>query len=189
MTLLIIGLILWTALHLMRCAAPGVRQALHDKLGLGAKGLIAIGILVSVGLMVVGYRGAEFIPIWTPPAFFGHINNLLMLFAFYVYFQTATAPGTAWIMGNTKNPQLTGFKIWAFAHLLANGDLASILLFGGLLAWAVVQVILGKKTPSLVDRSKARITSPVVHLAVSLGVFVIVAGIHIWLGVNPFGGV
>lgn len=189
MTLLILGLILWSVLHYFRAIAPGARQSLTDKMGAASKGLVALGILASLVLMVIGYRSADFIPIWNPPGFFGHINNFLMLFAFYVYLQTATKPGTAYAMGNIKNPQLTGFKIWAFAHLLANGDLASIVLFGGLLAWAVGQVILSKRTVSLVDRDKASIDQPAVHLVLVAIAYMIVAGIHMALGVNPFGGV
>jgi uncharacterized membrane protein len=184
---LLLGLALWTGLYLFRSAAPSARAALQDRLGDASKGLIALGLVLSVVLMVIGYRGAAFIPVWTPPAFFGHINNLLMLFAFYVYFITATKPGTAWVMDKTKNPQLTGFKIWAVAHLLANGDLASLVLFGGLLAWAVAQVILSKRVPSLVNRETGKISSPFVHAGLALGVYALVAGVHIWLGVNPFG--
>lgn len=184
---LILGLVLWAYFHFLRTAFPGFRQSLTDRFGEASKGIVAVGIVVSLALMILGYRATPFIEVWTPPAFMTHLNNLLMLFALYVYFQTATQPGTAWIMGNTKNPQLTGFKIWAVAHLLANGDLAAIVLFGGLLAWAVVQVILAKRMPSLVDRSAAKISSPVVHLGLVLVAYAVISGVHTWLGRWPFG--
>ncbi len=158
-----------------------------DKMGPASKGIVGAGVLLSLLMMILGYRAAPFIEVWTPTAGLTHLNNLLMLFALYVYFMTATKPGTAWIMGNVKNPQLTGFKIWTVAHLLVNGDLASIVLFGGLLAWAVIQVIMGKRVPTLVDRDTAPISSPFVHLAFVVVVFVVIAGIHAWLGPNPFG--
>lgn len=184
---LMAGLALWAGLHLMRSMAPDRRAALQDRFGEGSKGLIAGGLLLSLILMIYGYRWTPFVEIWSPPGFFTHINNLLMLFALYVYFITATQPGTAWIMGNTKNPQLTGFKIWAAAHLLVNGDLASILLFGGLIGWAVMEVIQSKKVPSLVDRSKAKISSPVVHLVLVLVAYGVIAALHTWFGRSPFG--
>jgi len=187
MILLLLGLALWTALHLLRSAAPDLRQALTDKMGQGSKGLIAVGIIVSVLLMIFGYRSAAFIPIWEPPVFLRYVNNLMMILALYIYFQTATKPGTAWIMGKTKNPQMVGFTFWAVAHLLVNGDLASIILFGGLLAWAVVQIKSSKKVPSLVDRETAKITSPFVHLGLVVVAFLVIATIHILLGYNPFG--
>ena len=181
---LILGVILWVDGHLWRRVFPG----LSERLGKMAYPASAITIIVSVVLMVIGYRSASFIPVWSTPEFFTHINNLLVLFAFYVYLMTATKPGTAFVMGNVKNPQLTGFKIWALAHLLVNGDLASIILFGGLLAWAVIEVIVIKRYGEKFDRSKAKITSPLVHLGLVAVVFTIVAAVHVWLGVNPFGG-
>lgn len=185
--LLLSGLALWTALHLVRSAMPGLRAGLQDRLGNGAKGVLTLGILASLGLMIWGTNLVPFVEVWTPPSFMTHINNVLMLLAFYMFLTTATQPGTAFVFGNLKNPQLTGFKVWALAHLLVNGDLASILLFGGLLAWAVAEVILSKRVPGLVDRSEAPISSPLIHLGLVIVVFAVVAACHaIWRW--PFGG-
>lgn len=183
MLLIVLGLILWTGGHLWNRFLPGP----YANLGSGAKGISALIIFSALALMIFGYRGAETINVWYPPHFFRHINNLLMLFAVFTYFATLTPKGTAWLVGNVKNPQLTGFKIWAVAHLLVNGDLASILLFGGLIGWAVWEVILIKRQGEKFDASKAPIKSPIVHLIVSLVLFGIISGIHVWLGVNPFG--
>ena len=185
--LLVLGLLLWTGAHLFRAVNPAGRAALQDRLGDASKGIFALLILASVGLMILGYRATPFVPVWTPPEFFTHINNLLMIVAFYMYLTTATAPGTAFVMGNLKNPQLTGFKVWTVAHLLVNGDLAAILLFGGLLAWAVAEVIFSKRVKGLVDRSNAKIKSPWVHLGLVIVAFAAVAGIHTLLGYWPFG--
>ena len=188
MIVLIIGLVLWSGLHLLRSKAPNVRQRLSDQFGGMSKGIISVGILLSLVLMIAGYRMADFIPIWSPPAFFTHINNLLMVLAIYVFFTTVTKPGTAWIMGDVGNPQLMGFTIWAFAHLLVNGDLASVLLFGGLLVWGFAEVKASKVMPSLVDRSAAPVSSPFVHLGVVVAALVVIIGVHTWLGVSPVGG-
>lgn len=185
--LLILGVLMWSGAHLLRSAKPEARAALQEKFGNGSKGIMALLILVSLAMMIFGYRLAPFVPIWTPPSFMTHINNLLMLIAFYMYLTTATKPGTAFVFGNLKNPQLTGFKVWTGAHLLVNGDLAAILLFGGLLAWAVLEVIFSKRVPGLVSRDSAPISSPWIHLGLTLAVFVVVVGIHTWLGVRPFG--
>lgn len=184
---LILSLALWSGLHLLRSVAPDARASLQDRLGDGSKGIIAGGLLLSVGLMVLGSNMVPFVSVWSPPSFLTHVNNLLMLFAFYIFLTTATQPGTAFVLGNLKNPQLTGFKVWAFSHLLVNGDLASILLFGGLLAWAVAEVIFSKRTVSLVDRNDAKISSPWVHMGLVLVAFAVVAAVHsIWRW--PFGG-
>ncbi|MEL7462375.1 MAG: NnrU family protein [Pseudomonadota bacterium] len=185
--LLLLGLGLWSGLHLMRSVMPQARARLQDRLGTGAKGLITLGLLASLVLMVLGGNLVPFVAVWSPPGFLTHLNNALMLLAFYMFLTSATQPGTAFVFGSLKNPQLTGFKVWALAHLLVNGDLASIILFGGLLAWAVAEVIFSKRVPALVDRGKAPISSPWVHLGLVIVAFVGVAAIHaIWRW--PFGG-
>jgi len=187
MILLLVGLALWVVGHLWHRFVPD----LYKGLGKAGYAVSAVMILGSVVAMIGGYRAADFIPVWSPPAFFTHINNLLVLFAFYTYFTTATQKGVVLITGNLRHPQLTGFKIWAIAHLLVNGDLAAIILFGGLLAWAVVEVILiNRQTADQggdIDRSDAPIKSRIGHLGLVLAVFVVIAGIHAWLGYNPFG--
>ena len=185
--LLLLGLAHWAGLHLMRSVAPDARAALQNRLGDGSKGVITLGLLASVGLMVWSANIVPFVTVWSPPGFLTHVNNLLMLLAFYIFLTSATQVGTAFMFGSLKNPQLTGFKVWAAAHLLVNGDLASILLFGGLLAWAVAEVIFSKRVPGLVDRGTAPISAPLVHLGLVVVVFVGVAAIHaIWRW--PFGG-
>ncbi len=79
--------------------------------------------------MIVGYRAAPFAAVWTPPAWTVHLNNLLMLVAVAVFgMGMSKGRARAWL----RHPMLTAVVIWAVAHLLVNGDLASILMFGGL---------------------------------------------------------
>jgi len=186
MLLLIAGLVLWTAAHFFRGLLPDARNQLQKKLGDGSKGLMAVIILASLWMMISGFRSAEFIPLWHPPQWAYYINNLAMVLALYVYFTTATQPGTAFVLGYLRNPQLTGFKIWALAHLLVNGDLASVVLFGGLLAWAVIQIVVSKRSVSLVDRSTAPIKSAWVHLGLVLLILLLILLVHNWLGRWPF---
>lgn len=186
MLLILVGLFIWIAAHLLRSCAQNFRQTLQQKFGDGSKGIIGLVILISLALMIFGYRNAEPVLLWSPPALMRYLNNLLMFIALYVYLTTATKPGTAFIFGRLKHPQLTGFKVWAIAHLLVNGDLPSVVLFGGLLIWAVIQIVVANRTSSLVDQNTAPITSPWVHLLLAVGVFVAVALVHNWLGVYPF---
>ncbi|PTX57166.1 putative membrane protein [Litoreibacter ponti] len=190
MTLLILGLVLWTAAHFFKRVAPDARARLSDKMGDASKGLFAVLIVASVVLMVIGYRGSEFVPVWYPPSFMGHINNLLMLLAFYIYGASAAKPAKVWIGTKIRHPQLVGFSIWAVAHLLANGDLSSIILFGGLLVWAQIsiQMINGREGPWHVP-AQAPIKKEITLVVITLVLYSVVSGVHIWLGVNPFGGV
>ena len=185
--LLALGLALWWGAHLYRAALPERRAALQARMGEASKGIFAGLIVLGLVLIVLGYRAAPFVPVWLPPAWTVHVNNLLVLLALYIYFTTATVPGTAWLFGRLRHPQLVGFSIWAVAHLLVNGDLASILLFGALLAWALAEIAVANRSPSLVDRSEARIANPFVHLALVVAAFALIAAIHGWVGPSPFG--
>jgi uncharacterized membrane protein len=181
MLVMILGIALWWAAHLFRRAAPGPRARLGD----GGKGLVAALLAVSVVLMVLGYRAAPFVPLWSPPAVLTHLNNLLMVLAFYLF---AASGMKTWITTKVRHPQLTAVKTWAVAHLLVNGDLASIVLFGGLLGWAVVEVI-------VINRAEPVWTTPphapARREAVALVAAVVATGVagvvHGWLGVWPFG--
>lgn len=183
MILLILGLILWALAHLFKRLAPEARA----KLGERGKGLVTVALIAALALIIIGYRGADFISIWQPPAFLVHINNVLMLLALWVFGSSAAKGAKAWPAYKTRHPQLLSVKIWALAHLLVNGDLASIVLFGGMLAWAVVSVI-------LINRAEPAWTAPepagratYIRLAViSLVIFVLATTLHVWLGVWPF---
>lgn len=174
------GLLLWAAAHWFKRLAPDARTRLGDP----GKGLVAVLIVASLAMMIFGYRWAEFIPVWTPPSFMVHINNLLMLIAFFVYGISAT---TGRLRGSLRHPQLLAVKIWATAHLLVNGDLASIVLFGGLLAWAVASVILiNRSEPNWQRPAPGEAKKDILLVVITLVSFAAVAGIHVWLGVWPF---
>lgn len=183
MALMSLGLILWIGAHLFKYLAPEARA----RMGQGGRGAVALAVVAGLILMILGYRGADFIPVWYPPAFMVHINNLLMLLAVWVFGSSAAKGAKAWPANRIRHPQLTAVKIWALAHLLVNGDLASILLFGALLGWAVASVI-------LINRAEPNWTPPphagratYIRLAViSVVVFVVATGIHLLLGVSPF---
>lgn len=183
MVLLIAGLILWIAAHYFKRLMPDQRAAM----GNAGKGVAAVAIVASLVLMVMGYRAADFIPVWQPPAFMMHVNNTLMLFALWVYGSSAAKGAKAWPAYKLRHPQLVGFKIWALAHLLVNGDLASIILFGGLLGWAVGSVILiNKAEPEWTAPERAGMATHVRLAVITLVLYGLISGVHIWLGVWPF---
>ena len=145
----------------------------------------SLAIVGSLILIIVGYRAAAFIPVWSPPAFLTGINNLAMVLALWVYGSSAAKGAKAWPAYKTRHPQLLAIKIWAAAHLLVNGDLASIVLFGGMLAWAVGSVILINKAEPAWTPPAQRPTY--IKLAViTLVMLIVISAIHYALGVNPF---
>lgn len=184
MFVLIIGVILWWASHLYRRFLPG----LYSRLDKSNTPVVAVTSIVAVVLMVIGYRSASTIQLYDPPAFMGHINNLLVLIAFILMFVGSVG---SWLSKRMRHPMLIGFKIWAFAHLLVNGDLASLILFGGLLGWAVVQVIfINKKSkkPWVKDMAAKPGARDVLLLVVALVLYGFAAWLHIYLGHSPFLG-
>lgn len=181
MTLLILGLALWTFAHLFKRLAPARRAALGDP----GKGLVALGVLAGVVLMVIGYRGTEGYDLWTGPAWLRHLNNLLVLVAVYLF--AASGMKTA-ITRVIRHPQLTAVKAWALAHLLVNTDPASLVLFGGLLAWAVVEVILiNRSSPRPAPNPPAPAGKEAGALIGAALVTGAIGWVHGWLGYWPFG--
>jgi uncharacterized membrane protein len=137
-TLLILGLVLFIGIHSFSMAR-GPRAAIIGRIGEGPyKGLYSLLSLAGIVLVAFGYgqyRAGGYFQVWDPPVWTRHLALLLVLVAF-ICFVAAYLPGH--IKARLKHPMLAGVKIWAFAHLISNGDLGSILLFGAFLAWAVV---------------------------------------------------
>lgn len=184
MTLLILGLALWWTAHLFKRFAPVPRAAM----GNAGKGVLALALLASVVLMVIGYRGAEGAVFWgRHPAMVG-INNLLMLIAFYIYAVGGPKGARIWIGTKLRHPQLTGFSIWAGAHLLVNGDMPSLVLFGGLLIWALVEmVVINAQDGPWVPPPRAARRKEIIYVVAAIVATGVVMGIHNWLGVQPWG--
>lgn len=186
MTLLVLGLALWWVSHLYPIYMAEHRAGVMARLGKGPyRGLFSLVSLAAVALMVIGYRQADFVNLWYPPAWTVHLNNLLMLLAiFLVDARMFASP----VKHHIRHPMLTAVKTWAVAHLLVNGDLASVILFGGLLAWAVVAVIGSNRRDGAWNRPpKGTARGLAIHIGVAVAVYAFIAGIHGWvLGVNPF---
>ena len=181
MFLLILGLALWYAAHFYKRALPDHRAKLGEK----GKGPVALAIVASVVLMVIGYRMWDGTFYWgRTPAMTG-INNLLMVAAFYF---VTPGPSKGALFHKMRHPMLLGFSLWAVAHLLVNGDTPSFVLFGGLLVWALAEmVVINRSEPNWTPPPKGSIAKDAAFFAAGLVVMGVVALIHIWLGYNPFG--
>ena len=183
MLFLILGVALWWGAHQFRYIAPEARARLGEEKG---KGIIAITLVVAIVLMVIGYRSAQGAFFWGRSPMMVGIVDLLMLVSFYLF---AAAGAQTRLAARMRHPMLAGFKTWALAHLLVNGDVPSFILFGGLLGWAVSEMI-------LINKAKPNWTPPEgpfpmgkeIGVAVSAVVlYGAVAYAHLWLGYPPFG--
>ena len=178
--LLILGVLIWTGAHFFQRLLPAQRAAMGDK----GKGVVALAIVAGIVLMVIGFRAAPFIYVWSPPTFMVHINNLLILIAI---FMMSPAPKKGVLLNKVRHPMLMGFMVWAVAHLLVNGDLAGITLFGGLLLWALIQVrIINSAEPEWSPGEPGAIAKDAMFLVGSLVIMVVIGYIHGWLGLWPF---
>jgi uncharacterized membrane protein len=192
MTLLILGLIIFLGMHSIRIVADDRRTALRARFGvLGWKAGYGIISLVGFALIVVGYGLARQQPVvlWTPPIPMRHIAALLTAIAFVLLAATYVPRNS--IKARLHHPMLLAVKVWALAHLLANGNLADIILFGSFLAWAIVCFSASRKR----DRAAGtryltgKMGGTLATLAIGLVAW---AAFAMWLhlrliGVSPFG--
>jgi uncharacterized membrane protein len=185
-----LGLTIFLGTHLFVSFRVSRAQAIA-RLGLnGYRVLFSIISLVGLAVIVVGYgqyRAYGWVEIWSPPAFMRHVTVALMLIA-TILFTAAYIPShiKAW----TKHPMLAGVKTWAFAHLLSNGDLGSILLFGSFLAWAVYARIAAKRrTDYVLPVAPAGWTNDLIAVTVGIVVYLALGyAFHpVAIGVPAFG--
>ena len=182
MTLLIAGVALWIAAHFFKRLLPGVRASM----GNAGKGLVAVLTVASIIMMVIGYRAADTTVVYTPMAGMGHLNNLLMVVSLFM-FGAGTSRG--WVAAKVRHPMMWGMVIWAVSHLLVNGDSASLVLFGGLTVWALVQMALVNRGEGAWDRPEVGpFSKDAKNLVIALVLYALITGVHIWLGYSPFRG-
>ena len=154
-------------------------------MGEAGKGAVAVASLAGIVLMVIGYRAWDTPPdLWGRPGAMVPVNNLLLTVA--VYFFAASGMKT-WLARVYRHPQLTAVTLWSVAHLLVNGDLASLILFGGLGIWSVHSMILiNQAQPTWVRPDPAPMGKEIGAVVGTIVVVGLVAWIHIWFGLSPF---
>lgn len=191
MSYLALGLLLFLGTHSIRIVADGWRAEQLARMGENAwKGLYSLASALGLSLIVWGYglARAEPVVLWDPPGWTRHLASLLTLPAF-ILIAAAYVPGSR-IKAAIGHPMVAGVKVWAIAHLLSNGNLADVLLFGTFLAWAVVDFSSARRR----DRAAGVVYRPGsaardwMVVAAGAGVWALFAGfLHLWLiGVRPY---
>jgi uncharacterized membrane protein len=190
MTMLILGLVLFLGVHSVSIIAPAWRDAQVMRRGDRPwKGVYSVASIAGFVLLIVGYGIARKSPavLYTPPPGIRHLALLLMLPVFPLLF-AAYLPGR--IKAAVKHPMLVAVKLWAVAHLLANGTLADVLLFGGFFAWAVAdRISLKRRVPRPVPGAPPRPMNDIIAVVGGLVLYgLFVTWLHQWLiGVSPLG--
>ncbi|MEQ8660217.1 MAG: NnrU family protein [Gammaproteobacteria bacterium] len=183
MTLLVLGLLVFFTVHSFSMFRDA-RAALVGRIGaLPYRLVFSLLSLAGFVAIVIGYGDAPRIAVWAPPVWLRHVTMLLMLPVF-VLLAAAYLPCN--IKARVRNPMLIAVKTWALAHLLVNGDLASILLFGSFLAWAVADLIAVKRSGR--GAVVAHPNSMLDAVAVAIGLIVyalVITRLHVYLAGVP----
>ncbi len=136
MIILILGMLLWSGAHLVPSVARPFRASLIESLDAQKyQGLFALTIVISVALIIVGWRSTAPVPLYAVPSW-GRMATLALLLPALILFIASGIPTN--IKRFIRHPQLCGVAVWAIGHLLANGESRSLVLFGGMGLWAVV---------------------------------------------------
>lgn len=192
MNYLILGLIIFLGVHSIRIVADDWRTRTVVRYGeLPWKGIYSMASLLGLGLMIWGFGLARQQPmqLWSPPTGMRHLAALLTLGSF-VLLAASYVPANA-IKARLHHPMVLAVKVWALAHLLANGNLAHILLFGSFLLWSIFDYAAARRR----DRSgdiqyqPGKWGATAITVIVGLGLWLVFA---LWLhgmliGVRPFG--
>ena len=190
MLILILGLAVFLGAHSVRIAGEDWRRAVISRVGEGPwKGYYSLVSLLGFILIIWGYGMArpESAVLWEPPVWLKHAAVALNLLAFILLGAFIVPAGR--VKARLGHPMILAVKIWAFAHLLANGRVADLVLFGAFLVWAVADFTVSRRR----DRATGtvRIAGPPRNDALAVGVGVLiwaafVLGLHEWLiGVSP----
>jgi uncharacterized membrane protein len=191
LSIMILGLVLFPGGHLFvpcREARAGAISRIGE---VPYKLVFALVSVLGLGLVVYGfaaYRAEGLIEVWHPPTWMRHVTALLV-------WPAAILVAAAYIRGNIykrlKHPMLAGVKLWAFAHLLANGDLGGIILFGSILAWAVFDRITlkGRIDPGAPPIPVGGLRNDVIAVVVGTAVYLVLG---LWfhpyvIGLTVFG--
>ncbi|MBB3237872.1 NnrU family protein [Phyllobacterium endophyticum] len=192
MLIFILGIIVFLGVHSVRIAAPEWRLAKIEQWGDNTwKGLYSVISLIGFVLLVWGYGMArpDAPVLYEPPVWMKHITALLMLFAFIFLGIFIARPGR--MKPALKHPMLIAIKTWALAHLLANGDLASLILFLSVLAWAVVDRIAIKRQERAGLAAPYIVPGPVSNDVIAIAIGLVLYVLFVWrlhellIGVPP----
>ena len=185
MSILLTGLVLWSVLHFFPALAPAMRNRLIDGYGeYPYKGVFTLLMLAAVGMIMTGWSMSSTENIYTPPTWGVYVTNICTLFMFITFFAPYMKNNLTRFL---QHPQLIGFAAWGIGHLFSNGESRSLLLFGGLAAWALIDMALIIKRDGVSPRGEsASAVEDLRLLLTGLGFFGIVLFTHVWLfGVSP----
>ena len=188
MTFLILGVLIWSGVHLIPALGVQMRAAWIERIGEGPyKGLFALSIVGAITLMVMGWKSTAPVALYGPPDWGRCLANIGM-FVSLVLFMGSNVPSN--MKRIVRHPQLTGVAVWGISHLFANGDLRSLVLFGGLGLWSVVEIVsLNQRDGAWEKPEPLPLMAEVKPLVAGIIAYAVLVFAHPYLsGVSPFPG-
>jgi uncharacterized membrane protein len=184
MSLLIAGVLFFALIHFIPSLARPARESALRRLGdAGYKGLFSLLLLGSLALIILGWRSTVPNPVYPPPlALHGFALGLLAVA--FLLLVVSNRPSR--LRGVIRHPQLTGVALWGISHLLLNGDDRAIVLFGGLTAWAALEIVLINKREGVWIKTPAPgWGAELINIAIAAVIIAVVVFIHPWLSGMP----
>ena len=183
---LVLGVLLWSITHFVPAVAVDFRKGLIAKMGEKPyKGLFTLLMAFSIYLIISGWKATLPELLYVQPAWGRHATSLFVLIAFILF---GASHGSNNIRRFIRHPQLTAVAAWGIGHLLANGETRSVILFGGLMAWAVVEVIvINRSEPDWIRPEPSTRDKEIKAAVIALIMYAVIAGLHYWLGYPAFG--
>ena len=180
MTLLVLGILLFALVHFIPAFAPAMRAAAIKRLGEnGYKGIFSLLLLASFALIIIGWRSTQPTPLYLPPPALHTFALGLLCLAFLLMVVSSRNSRLRLLI---RHPQLSGVALWGISHLLLNGDNRSLVLFGGMTAWALVEIVAISQRQGVWIKGEAPTWSAeavtVIVAAITIGVIIYV---HPWL--------
>jgi uncharacterized membrane protein len=185
--MLVSGILLWSVTHLFVALGVEARRAVIARIGARSyRSLFALTQVLALTLIVMGWKAASPASLYVPPPGLRHLTLALMPLAI-ILFISSRAPSD--IKQVIRHPQLAAVKLWAVLHLLANGEVRSVILFGGMLAWAVLEVIfINRRDGAWIKPAPAGAARTAGSAAVGLAIAVLVMLAHRWFTGVPVIG-
>jgi len=174
---LILGVVVWSVVHFYPSVAVSHRNQLSEKFGNGYQAVYALLIIGSIVLMVIGWKNTIPTAVYNPPSWGRHATMLFILVAVMLFGAANTKTKVReWV----RHPMLTGMIVWSIGHLLANGDIRSVILFGGLGVWAIIsQFTINKREGTRIMPTDTKgMKSLVILLVAGLVLYVILMFLH-----------
>lgn len=184
MVLLLLGIMLFAGVHLVPSLAPSLKASWLGRMGEGGyKGTFSVLLLAAFALIIIGWRSAQPSMVYLPPAGLRHPAMGLLVIAFLLM---VVSSRNSRLRQFIRHPQLTGVALWGCAHLLMNGDSRSVLLFGAMTLWAVVEILaINKREGVWIKGEVPSGAAELTNLVITLLLVGFIVYIHPWLSGMP----